>query len=77
MVARVESLQGSMEISASSSRSTLIFAIDTALALDLDGDEPRYLQPWDLAVVTNGAIRVRRESQGSAPAATFIATIHH
>jgi hypothetical protein len=77
IVARVESLPGSMEIAASRSQSRLIFAIDTALALDLEGDEPRYLQPWDLAVVTNGAVRVRRESQGSAPAATFIATIHH
>jgi hypothetical protein len=77
MIARVESLLLSVEARASQSQSTLIFGIDTGLALDMGGDEPRYLQPWDLAIVTNGAVRVTRETRAPAPVAAFIATIHH
>jgi len=78
MTARVESLQQSLEITASQSQSTLLFGIDAELVLDTGGNGLRYLQPWDLAVVTNGAVRVTREPCGSqAPAATFIATIHN
>ena len=77
VTARVESLQASMEIPASEGP-TLIFGIDAALRLDMGGEEPRYLQPWDLAVVTNGVVRVQRKIAASpAPAAVFIATIHH
>jgi uncharacterized protein len=76
MIARIESLLLSAEARASQSQSTLIFGIDTALKLEND-DMPRYLQPWDLAIVTNGAVRLTREAGASAPAAAFIATIHH
>jgi uncharacterized protein len=77
MIARVESLLLSVDARASQSQSTLIFGIDTGLKLEIGGDEPRYLQPWDLAIVTNGAVRVTRETRASAPVAAFIATIHH
>jgi environmental stress-induced protein Ves len=78
MIARVESLQLSVEVRASQGESTLIFGIDTGLKLEIGGDEPRYLEPWDLAIVTNGAVRVTREAgAGAAPVAVFIATIHH
>jgi uncharacterized protein len=78
MIARVESLLLSVDARASQSQSTLIFGIDTGLKLEIGGDEPRYLQPWDLAIVTNGAVRVTREARaGAAPVAAFIATIHH
>lgn len=78
MIARIESLLPSVEVRASQSQSTLIFGIDTGLKLVNGVDEPRYLQPWDLAIVTNGAVWVTREADAStAPAAAFIATIHH
>ena len=78
MIARIESLQAGLEIRASQSQSTLIFGIDTGLKLENDGDEPRYLQPWDLAIVTNGAVWATREGCASAaPVAALIATIHH
>jgi uncharacterized protein len=78
MIARVESLLPSVEARASQSQSTVIFGIDTGLKLEIDGEEPRYLQPWDLGVVTSGAVRVTREAcVGAAPVAAFIATIDH
>ncbi len=78
MIARVESLLPSVDARASQSQSTLIFGIDTGLKLEIGGEEPRCLQPWDLAIVTNGAVRVTREACAStAPVAVFIATIHH
>jgi uncharacterized protein len=78
LIARVESLLPSVDVRASQSQSTVIFGIDTGLILDTGSDEPRYLQPWDLAIVTNGAVRVTREARASTAAvAAFIATIHH
>jgi uncharacterized protein len=78
MIARVESLQAAAEARASQSQSTLIFGIDTGLKLEIGGDEPRILQPWDLAIVTNGAVWVTREACASTPpVVAFIATIHH
>jgi uncharacterized protein len=78
MIARVESLLPSVDARASQSQSTVIFGIDTGLTLDTGSDEPRYLQPWDLAIVTNGAVRVTREARATTAAvAAFIATIHH
>jgi uncharacterized protein len=78
MIARIDSLQAGAEARASQSQSTLIFGIDTGLKLEIGGGEPRYLQPWDLAIVTNGALRVTRGACAStAPVAAFIATIHH
>ncbi|HEY2145334.1 MAG TPA: HutD family protein [Steroidobacteraceae bacterium] len=78
MIARVESLQGNMDIQATQSESALIFGIDAGLGLDVGDDGPRRLQPWDLAIVTNGAVRVTPEPRRSpAPAAVFVATIHH
>lgn len=77
--ARVQSLKDSMEISASQSQSTVIFPIDTSLTLDSREGEPVQLEAWDLAVVTNGALEMRRTPRGSepaAPASVFFATIH-
>jgi uncharacterized protein len=77
MTAKVDSLQGSTEVLASRGQSALIFAIDARLKLDGDR-ETAYLEPWDLAVMTHGAVRVTREPGSSpAPAAVFFATIPH
>jgi hypothetical protein len=78
MVARVEQLQESREISASQGESTLIFGVDAPLVLDAgSGVDARRLEPWDLAVMTNGVVRVGQARRGLAPAAVFFATIQH
>jgi hypothetical protein len=78
MLARVEKLQESRELIASQSESALIFGIDAPLMLHAGGDDARRLEPWDLAVVTNGRVRVVQALPGmSTPAAVFFATIQH
>jgi environmental stress-induced protein Ves len=77
MSARVEQLQDSREMSASYGQSALIFGIDAPLALVPDGDgAARRLEPWDLAVLTGGVVRIS-PCRPRAPAAVFLATITH
>lgn len=72
--------QGATALSAPDS--ALIFSLEAPLLLDGDagdaGDAVR-LEPWDLAVFSQGTVRLRRiESDPlSAPSAVFFATISH
>jgi len=60
----------------------LIFSVEAPLLLEGDaGDagEPVRLEPWDLAVISQGTVRLRRieADTSSASSAVFFATINH
>lgn len=88
-VKRLAAAQGGLQASASPSECTLICGIDEPLALQLgSGETPQgekqqveklHLEPWDLAILSNGAGRVTRRSRpdSSADGAVFFATISH
>jgi environmental stress-induced protein Ves len=69
-------LEGVLTVPASP-KTALIFSIETPLWLDADAGEPLRLDPWDLAVVSDGTARLGRipAAQLSAPSAVFFATI--
>jgi uncharacterized protein len=57
----------------------LIFSIEAPLLLATDGAEAVRLEPWDLAVVSQGGARLSHIDPGpsAAPSAVFFATINH
>jgi environmental stress-induced protein Ves len=57
----------------------LIFSIETPLLLETDGAEAVRLEPWDLAVVSQGGARLSNidSDPAAAPSAVFFATINH
>jgi environmental stress-induced protein Ves len=69
-------LEGIMTVPASP-KTALIFSIEAPLWLDADAGEPLRLDPWDLAVVSDGTARFGRVPAAhlSAPSAVFFATI--
>jgi environmental stress-induced protein Ves len=77
--AGVQRLIATQEFSADArpSESTLIFGIDVAVAVESEGGETEFLQPWDLAVISNGSVQVRRQDSGASSngTAVFFATI--
>jgi len=70
---------GSLSASASPGESTLIFSIDDVVTLAGSGGETLHLEPWDLAIMSNGSGCITRlESRAtSIPGAVFFATIGH
>jgi len=70
---------GGLSASASLGESTLIFSIDDVVLLSSSDGESLHLEPWDLAIMSNGSGRVTRlESRAtSIPSAVFFATIGH
>ena len=75
--ARVERFANELAVLASPLESTLIFGIEDPLLLKSDADETQRLEPWDLAVLSNGGARISKIAPGnlSAPSAVFFATI--
>ena len=59
--------------------SALIFSLEAPLLLDGDTGDTVRLEPWDLAVFSQGTVRLRRieADRLSAPSAVFFATISH
>jgi len=59
--------------------SALIFSVEAPLLVQGDAGEPVRLDPWDLAVFSQGTVRLRRIEADplSAPSAVFFATINH
>jgi uncharacterized protein len=57
----------------------LIFSIETPLLLEMDGAEAVRLEPWDLAVVSQGGARLSHidPDPAATPSAVFFATINH
>ena len=77
MIAHVDSLHRDVEVQATQDESQVIFAIDASLNLDGGGEHAR-LEPWDLAVISNRAVRVTCAPRNPpATAAVFFATIPH
>jgi environmental stress-induced protein Ves len=62
-----------------SPQSALIFSVEAPLLLDGGAGEPVRLEPWDLAVFSQGTVRLSRIEPDplSAPSAVFFATINH
>jgi environmental stress-induced protein Ves len=77
--ARVLRLDKVLSTQSSPIQSALIFGIEAPLLLERDGFEPVRLEPWDLAVVSQGSARLSRIGSGasSTPSAVFFATINH
>lgn len=79
--ARIVRLEQSLTALASPD-SALIFSVEAPLLLEGDaGDanEPVRLEPWDLAVFSQGTVHLRRIEADplSAPSTVFFATINH
>jgi uncharacterized protein len=77
--ARVVRLEKSLSTQASPVGSTLIFSVADPLLLETGAAEPVRLEPWDLAVVSQGTARLSRiePDKLSSPSAVFFATINH
>jgi uncharacterized protein len=62
-----------------SPQSALIFSVEAPLLLDGGAGEPVRLEPWDLAVFSQGTVRLSRIEPEplAAPSAVFFATINH
>jgi environmental stress-induced protein Ves len=60
-------------------QSALIFSLEAPLLLHGDAGEPVRLEPWDLAVFSQGTVGLGRIEPDalSAPSAVFFATISH
>jgi environmental stress-induced protein Ves len=74
--ARLEQLDGNLQLEAGHGQITLIFSLEDALSIDAGDSEPVRLAPWDLAVLPQGSARVNRMAPDKpAASAVFIATI--
>jgi uncharacterized protein len=71
--------KGALRASAAPGESTLIFSIDEKVLLTGSGGETHRLEPWDLAIMSNGSGHVTRLESGAPaiPSAVFFATISH
>jgi uncharacterized protein len=76
--ARVVRLEESLTVHAAR-ESALIFSVEAPLLLDGDAGEPVRLEPWDLAMFSQGTVRLSRiePEPSTAPSAVFFATISH
>jgi len=76
--ARVVRLDEDLFTPASPAGSALIFSVEAPLLVEGAGFEPVRLEPWDLAVVSQGSARLSRiEPDASKPSAVFFATINN
>lgn len=75
--ARVERLVDTLVAGSSGAETTLIFGIESPMSLISDAREIVSLEPWDLAVLSQGSARLSDMAPDgrSAPSAVFIATI--
>jgi len=73
---RVERLSESLAVGTRRGETTLVFPIDSRLALRIETGETALLEPWDLAVLTQCLGRIDRlESMQPAAASVFLATL--
>jgi environmental stress-induced protein Ves len=78
-VRRLTGTDDSLSASATLRESTLIFSIDDVVLLRSSGGETVHLEPWDLAILSNGSGSVTplESRAGANPSAVFFATIGH
>jgi uncharacterized protein len=76
---RIEPVGEGHWVHASKSESILIFSIEEPLMMDVGSGQVETLEPWDLAVLSEGSTHVRKleSGTGSAPSAVFFAAIYH
>lgn len=74
---RVLGVHNSAPVQALDEKSTLIFSIADPMLLQSDAGETVRLEPWDLAVLSRGSVRLGtlKPAALSAPTAVFFATI--
>jgi hypothetical protein len=77
--ARVEHVDRELLVRPTRLQSALIFSIADPLLLECDAGETVRLEPWDLAVLSQGGARLSKMEPDhySAPSAVFFATINH
>jgi uncharacterized protein len=75
---RIERFGEGRWVHASKSESILIFSVEEALMMDVGSGQEK-LEPWDLAVLSEGSTHVGKMESGtaSAPSAVFFAAIYH
>jgi environmental stress-induced protein Ves len=74
--ARLERLGGNLQVDAGRGQITLIFSLEDALSIDAGDGKSLRLEPWDLAVLSQGSARLNRMTPDKpAASAVFIATI--
>jgi environmental stress-induced protein Ves len=78
-VQRLAAADESVALHASPTESTLMVGIDEPLAVQSGSGDELTLEPWDLAILSNGTGRVTgvRRPGASADGAVFFATISH
>lgn len=73
---RVERFIETLAVSASRDETTLVFPVDRRVALHINGSKTVTLEPWDLAVLSQGGGRLSRlESLGLSATSVFLATL--
>jgi len=75
--ARVERFIESVAVRASRNETLLIFPVDRRVTLEITGGKSHTLEPWDLAVLSQGGGRISRLGAANAAASTsvFLATL--
>ncbi len=72
----VERLGAPLELRAAAHETMMVFAIDGRITLDIAGEQTASLDPWDLAVLSGCAVRLRRHDvDPQDPAAVFVAKL--
>jgi uncharacterized protein len=74
---RVERFIESIPVRAARTETLLVFAIDRRLTLELASGKSTTLEPWDLALLSNGGGHLRRLQSANSSGATtaFLATL--
>jgi environmental stress-induced protein Ves len=74
--ARVERFIDTLALSAARDETLLIFAIERSVMLEINRRKTVTLEPWDLALLSHGAGRLRSLEPGHAsPTSVFLATL--
>jgi uncharacterized protein len=76
---RIESICEGLSVRASKSESVLIFSFEEPLMMESQAGQPEKLEPWDLALLTEGITLISKlkPHKESAPGAVFFAAIYH
>jgi environmental stress-induced protein Ves len=72
---RVERFTESLALSASLHETTLVFAIERGVTLDMTAGESVRLEPWDLALFSHGTGRLSTLETHSSATLVFLATL--
>ncbi|HEY2779773.1 MAG TPA: HutD family protein [Steroidobacteraceae bacterium] len=74
--ARIEQLRGNLALDAARGQTMLIFSLEDPVSIDSAAGESQRLEPWDLALLSQGSARLNRiMADTPAASAVFIATI--